>query len=96
MFLTVDLSVQAAKIQMVANRSRQVIYYNSDKVSVSPGLFEDSEIHSHKQWHRGQVLANHFWVRWIREYLPVLQGRKKWIMIEEAKSESKRPGPIGR
>ena len=49
-------------------------------LAVPPGLFEDSEIHSRKQWRRGQVLANHFWTRWVREYLPVLQERKKWLL----------------
>lgn len=49
-------------------------------LAVPPGLFAETEIHSRKQWRRGQVLANHFWARWIREYLPLLQERKKWIM----------------
>lgn len=48
-------------------------------LAVPPGLFQDTEIHSRKQWRRGQVLANHFWARWIREYLPLLQERKKWM-----------------
>ncbi len=52
-------------------------------LAVPPGLFEDSEIHSRKQWRRGQVLANHFWTRWISEYLPVLQERKKWLLKNE-------------
>ena len=29
-------------------------------LAVPAGLFEDAEIHSRKQWHRGQVLAKHF------------------------------------
>jgi predicted KAP-like P-loop ATPase len=48
-------------------------------LAIPPGIFEDSEISSRKQWKQGQVLANHFWPRWIREYLPLLQARRKWL-----------------
>ena len=30
-------------------------------LAIPPGVFEDSEIASRKQWKRGQVLACHFW-----------------------------------
>ncbi|XP_029112188.1 uncharacterized protein LOC114911891 [Scleropages formosus] len=31
-----------------------------------------------KQWKQVQALANQFWTRWRREYLPYLQRRQKW------------------
>lgn len=31
-----------------------------------------------KQWKRVQHLANVFWSRWRKEYLPTLQPRRKW------------------
>ena len=31
-----------------------------------------------KRWRRLQQLNAEFWRRWIREYLPTLQGRQKW------------------
>ena len=37
------------------------------------------DLHSRKQWKRAQFLANCFWSRWIKEYLPILQERQKWI-----------------
>ena len=49
-------------------------------LAVPPDLLNDSEIYSRKQWRRAQVLASHFWARWVRKYLPLLQERKKWIM----------------
>ena len=49
-------------------------------MSLPPGEFHKADIHSRKQWRRGQLLASHFWNRWIREYLPLLQERKKWIL----------------
>ena len=33
---------------------------------------------SHKQWKRVQPLADVFWARCRREYLPTLQPRRKW------------------
>ncbi|KAL9982152.1 hypothetical protein ACROYT_G010962 [Oculina patagonica] len=36
------------------------------------GVFEEEDIHSRKQWRTGQLLSNHFWKRWLPEYLPLL------------------------
>jgi len=32
-----------------------------------------------KPWKVSQYLADEFWARWIREYLPVLTKRSKWF-----------------
>ena len=31
-----------------------------------------------RRWRHAQVIANHFWKRWLREYLPELNRRQKW------------------
>ena len=31
-----------------------------------------------KHWRQAQCLANSFWKRWMKEYLPTLQSRQKW------------------
>ena len=31
-----------------------------------------------KRWRRVQELVRHFWNRWLREWLPTLNYRKKW------------------
>ena len=49
-------------------------------MSLPPGDFQDGDLYSRKQWRRGQILSNHFWARWLREYLPLLQERKKWVL----------------
>ena len=49
-------------------------------LAIPSGVFEYSEIFSRKKWKRAQVLANQFWVRWVREYLPILHERKKWFL----------------
>ena len=47
-------------------------------VSLPPGMFDDSALLSRKRWRHTQVLAEHFWQRWRREYLPTLMRREKW------------------
>ncbi|XP_077974180.1 uncharacterized protein LOC120329794 [Styela clava] len=43
-----------------------------------PGLFEQKDVYSRKRWKQVQYLADIFWQRWRKEYLPLLQQRKKW------------------
>jgi len=53
----------------------------SQKVCSSPpppGSFVDADLHR-QQWRKVQHLANIFWERWRREYLPILQSRSKWL-----------------
>jgi len=44
-----------------------------------PGKFTDRDLLLNKQWRLAQRLADHFWSRWIKEILPTLTQRKKWI-----------------
>ena len=34
------------------------------------------------RWRRVQELVRHFWHRWIREWLPALNIRRKWLTVE--------------
>ncbi|KAJ8007682.1 hypothetical protein DPEC_G00096700 [Dallia pectoralis] len=42
-----------------------------------PGKFTEKDLFK-QQWRQVQSLANQFWSRWKREYLPTLQVRQKW------------------
>jgi hypothetical protein len=42
------------------------------------GHFDLKEIDSRKRWRQSQVIADHLWRRWQREYLPTLTLRSKW------------------
>ena len=46
--------------------------------ALPPGCFEREDLYRRKQWRRAQFLADCFWKRWIREYIPTLQQRQKW------------------
>ena len=52
----------------------------TQKVGVQPqntGVFTDKDLFR-GQWRQVQRLADTFWTRWRREYLPTLQSRPKW------------------
>lgn len=50
--------------------------------TLSPGLFQKSDAYSRRRWKQVQYLADIFWKRWVREYLPTLQARQKWLRIK--------------
>ena len=44
-----------------------------------PGIFMRQDTYSKRRWRQVQYLADQFWRRWTREYLPTLQMRQKWL-----------------
>ena len=48
------------------------------KPSLPPGLFDSQDLYSRRRWKQVQYMADIFWKRWTREYLPLLQERHKW------------------
>lgn len=43
-----------------------------------PGVFDPKDSFVRKRWRQVQYLANVFWHRWLKEYLPLIQLRPKW------------------
>lgn len=43
-----------------------------------PGLFDSNDTYSRRRWRQTQYMANLFWSRWTKEYLPLLQEQQKW------------------
>ncbi len=41
-------------------------------------LFDSTNLLGRRRWRHSQVLADHFWTAFIRDYLPSLQDRHKW------------------
>ena len=47
-----------------------------------PVVTSEHDIDSRKRWRQVQVLADHFWKRWRREYLPLRALSSKWTKEE--------------
>ena len=56
-----------------------VLTPNQRATQLPPRVFVNEDLFSRKRWRKVQFLANHYWKRWIREYLPTLQRRLKWV-----------------
>nr|XP_039268783.1 uncharacterized protein LOC120343830 [Styela clava] len=50
--------------------------------NVPPGVFDKNDCYVKRRWAQSQYLANEFWRRWIREYLPTIIERHKWFQKE--------------
>lgn len=46
--------------------------------SLPPGLFCEADPPCKRSWRLSQSIADQFWKRWRKEYVPVLTQRKKW------------------
>ncbi|XP_058456937.1 uncharacterized protein LOC131434290 [Malaya genurostris] len=42
--------------------------------------YDDSSAALRNTWQRSQIMANQFWKQWIRDYLPTLTRRQKWLL----------------
>ena len=47
--------------------------------SMPPGLFRKENLLSRRRGRQVQYLADIFWNRWTKKYLPLLQSRQKWL-----------------
>ena len=51
-----------------------------------PGLFVKEDLYARRRWRQTQYIADLFWKRWVREYLPLLQTRQKWTRVRPVTS----------
>jgi hypothetical protein len=47
-------------------------------VVVPIGDFNEDSI-SRRKWKQAQIFSNHFWTRWVQEYLTTSHLRQKWL-----------------
>lgn len=50
--------------------------------SLPLGTFRKEDCYVKRRWRQVQYLSDQFWKRWVKEYLPLLQERNKWLSIE--------------
>lgn len=44
-----------------------------------PGKFNPKDVYARRRWRQVQYIVDVFWRRWVREYLPALQCRQRWL-----------------
>jgi len=49
----------------------------------APDSVDTTAFNPRKRWRRVQELVRHFWHRWLREWLPSLNSRRKWLRDRE-------------
>ncbi|MCG8078292.1 MAG: hypothetical protein JAY75_18885, partial [Candidatus Thiodiazotropha taylori] len=47
----------------------------------APDSCDDTDFNPRKRWRRIQELVSHFWSRWLQEWVPTLNTRRKWYRI---------------
>ena len=60
----------------------QLLTLKSKTILPFPGAFVKEDFFCRKRRRKVQYLANEFWNRWRKEYLPSLQERAKWTRSE--------------
>ena len=51
------------------------------------GVFSENNLYLRKRWRQVQYLADVFWARWRREYIPLLRERQKWTLAKRSHQE---------
>lgn len=55
------------------------LLFLKSEVTLPPSLFKSEDLFSSCTWKQVQYLADIFWRRWSRKYLPLLELRQKWV-----------------
>ena len=51
-------------------------------IQLPPVVTQGTDIYARRRWRQVQYLVAVFWRRWVREYLPQLQERQRWVRPE--------------
>ena len=62
----------------------------------APDAVDSTAFKPRRRWRRDQERVRHFWHRWLREWLPSLNARKKWFREQENFQEGDVVTPRGR
>ena len=73
-------TVSADRHDLEALTPNHILLLNT-KPALPPGLFQKSDLYARRRWKQIQYIAELFWKRWTKEYLPLLQERQKWCAV---------------
>ena len=54
------------------------ILLGRESPGLPPGAFSEEDLSTRRRWRHAQQIAEHFWRRWSKEYVPTLMKREKW------------------
>ena len=57
---------------------QDILLPGSGSSCAPPGVFDANDCYVRRWWRQAQYLADVFWRRWLREYLPTLHARQRW------------------
>ena len=69
-------------LQRTSDSYSQLLTLKSKIVLPFRGVSAKEDLFCRKHWRKMQCLANEFWNRWRKEYLPFLQERGRWTKSE--------------
>ena len=49
------------------------------KPQLPPTVSSRDDVYARRRWRQVQYLSDVFWTRWVKEYLPQLQARQRWV-----------------
>ena len=86
LLLEIEHSINSRPLTHVSTdpRDEEVLTPNHFLIGTSSGevrlgKVDAQNINPRKQWQIAQTFADSFWRRWLREYVPTLLTREKWI-----------------
>ena len=50
-------------------------------VEFAPESFDTKRFNSRERWRKVQELTSRVWSRWLKEYLPMLNTRPRWVDV---------------
>ena len=72
-----SMNIENLNMTLLDTTIRTVMYV----IRIPPGQFSVDDVYR-RRWRHVQHLAEQFWRRWIRLYLPTLQERHKWSAVK--------------
>ena len=72
------LTYQSANLKDVTPLTPNHFLHDQAGGISAPASVDEKPFNLRKRWRRIQELISHFWKRWMKEWLPLLNTRQKW------------------
>ncbi|XP_063955063.1 uncharacterized protein LOC135153986 [Lytechinus pictus] len=86
LFCEIESIINSRPITMVTNDVNDVealtpnhVLLLNTKPQLPPSITVNTDVYARRRWRQVQYLSDVFWSRWVKEYLPQLQARQRWV-----------------